>query len=100
MRHARTAAFVLAIAASFDAACGRELIREGAAAPSFELRDTAGKAFSTREIAARAMEEFGRIDTLVNCAGVNKRMKAEAYTPEVYDYITNINIRGAFFMVR
>ncbi len=42
--------------------------------------------------------EFGRIDTLVNCAGVNKRMKVEEYTEEVYDYITNINIRGAFFM--
>lgn len=46
----------------------------------------------------QAVEEFGRIDTLVNCAGVNKRMKAEAYTPEVYDYITNINIRGAYFL--
>jgi len=42
--------------------------------------------------------EFGRIDTLVNCAGVNRRMKVEDYTEEVYDFITNINIRGAFFL--
>jgi NAD(P)-dependent dehydrogenase (short-subunit alcohol dehydrogenase family) len=42
--------------------------------------------------------EFGRIDTLVNCAGVNQRMKVEEYTEEVYDHITNINIRGAFFL--
>jgi len=44
------------------------------------------------------VDEFGRIDTLVNCAGVNKRMRVEQYTEEDYDFITNINIRGAFFL--
>lgn len=44
------------------------------------------------------VDEFGRIDTLVNCAGINKRMKVQEYTEEVYDSITNINIRGAFFL--
>jgi len=44
------------------------------------------------------VDEFGRIDTLVNCAGVNKRMKVEEYDEETYDFITNINIRGAFFL--
>lgn len=40
--------------------------------------------------------KHGRIDTLVSVAGVNKRMKAEAYTLEEYDWIVNINLRGAF----
>lgn len=40
--------------------------------------------------------KFGRIDTLVSVAGVNKRMKAESYTMEEYDWIVNINLRGAF----
>ena len=44
------------------------------------------------------VDRFGRIDTLVNCAGVNKRMKVQEYGEETYDFITNINIRGAFFM--
>ena len=44
------------------------------------------------------VDEFGRIDTLVNCAGVNKRMKVEEYDEQTYDFITNINIRGAFFL--
>jgi NAD(P)-dependent dehydrogenase (short-subunit alcohol dehydrogenase family) len=44
------------------------------------------------------VDQFGRIDTLVNCAGVNKRMRVEEYTEEDYDFITNINIRGAFFL--
>lgn len=44
------------------------------------------------------VSELGRIDTLVNCAGVNRRMPAESYTEADYDFITNINIRGAYFL--
>ena len=43
---------------------------------------------------------FGRIDTLLNVAGVNKRMKIENYTPEDYDWIVNINQRGAFLLAQ
>lgn len=46
------------------------------------------------------VEKFGHIDTLINCAGVNKRMPAENYTPEQFDQIMNINLRGAFFMAQ
>jgi gluconate 5-dehydrogenase len=45
-------------------------------------------------------DQFGHIDTLVNCAGVNKRMKVEEFDEATYDFITNINIRGAFFMAQ
>ncbi|MFT7594954.1 MAG: NAD(P)-dependent dehydrogenase (short-subunit alcohol dehydrogenase family) [Paracoccaceae bacterium] len=44
--------------------------------------------------------DHGRIDTLSNCAGVNKRMPAVDYTPEEFDQIMNINLRGAFFMAQ
>ena len=40
--------------------------------------------------------QYGKIDTLVSVAGVNKRMKAEVYTEEDYDSITNINAKGAW----
>lgn len=53
---------------------------------------------ATQKLVDEVIDQFGRIDTLVNCAGVNKRMKVEQYTEEVYDFITNINIRGAFFL--
>ncbi len=49
---------------------------------------------------SEVIDEFGRIDTLVNCAGVNKRMKVENYSEEDYDFITDINIKGAFFMAQ
>jgi len=53
---------------------------------------------SGQKLVDEVVDRFGRIDTLVNCAGVNKRMKVEEYDQETYDFITNINIRGAFFM--
>ncbi|QKV19059.1 SDR family NAD(P)-dependent oxidoreductase [Oricola thermophila] len=44
--------------------------------------------------------DHGRIDTLVNCAGINKRMPALDYTPEDFDRIIDTNLRGAFFMAQ
>ncbi|MGH7127150.1 MAG: SDR family NAD(P)-dependent oxidoreductase, partial [Planctomycetaceae bacterium] len=53
---------------------------------------------------ARAVEavlqEHGRIDTLLNVAGVNNRKRVESYTPEEYDVILDINLRGAFLMAQ
>jgi len=40
--------------------------------------------------------EHGHVDTLLNVAGVNKRMKVEQYDVETYDWIMDINLRGAF----
>ncbi|KPK26119.1 MAG: hypothetical protein AMJ66_12065 [Betaproteobacteria bacterium SG8_40] len=46
------------------------------------------------------LSAFGRIDTLVSVAGVNKRMKAERYTTEEYDWIMDINLRGSFMLAQ
>ena len=48
----------------------------------------------------QVLKEFGRIDTLVSVAGVNKRMKVENYTPEEFDWILDINLRGAFLLAQ
>ncbi len=53
-----------------------------------------------RRTVDEVIDEFGRIDTLVNCAGVNRRMKVEEYTDEDFDFVTNINFRGAFMMAQ
>lgn len=42
--------------------------------------------------------EFGRIDTLINSAGVNKRMPASDYSADEFDQIMHINLRGTFLM--
>ncbi len=45
-----------------------------------------------------AVKEFGRIDTLLNVAGVNRRMKAERLTEADYDFIVDINLKGPFLL--
>ena len=42
------------------------------------------------------VSRFGRMDTLVNVAGVNRRKPAEAITEEDYDWVLDVNLKGAF----
>ncbi|HEX4986195.1 MAG TPA: glucose 1-dehydrogenase [Burkholderiales bacterium] len=51
-------------------------------------------------LVAGVAKKFGRIDTLVSVAGVNKRMKAEDYKLDEYDWIVDINLRGAFMVAQ
>ncbi|MCO6455548.1 MAG: glucose 1-dehydrogenase [Pirellulaceae bacterium] len=53
-----------------------------------------------RELVERTIGEFGQIDTLVNVAGVNRRKPALEVTDEDYDYILDINLKGAFLLSR
>ena len=46
----------------------------------------------------KMLAEHGRIDTLINVAGVNRRMLSEKLTEEDYDFIVNINLKGAVFL--
>ena len=46
----------------------------------------------------RVISEFGRIDTLVNVAGVNRRKPALDISEDDYDFVMNINLRGAFLL--
>lgn len=43
-------------------------------------------------------DKFGRVDTLLNVAGVNRRMKAERLTEADYDFIVDINLKGPFLL--
>lgn len=45
-----------------------------------------------------AVKDFGRIDTLLNVAGVNRRMRAEKLTEEDWDFIVDINLKGPFLL--
>ena len=70
-------------------------ISKGGHPVAFEVCDVA-RPEDVDKLVGSVLNKFGRIDTLLSVAGVNKRMKAEDYTLEEYDRIVNINLRGAF----
>lgn len=43
-------------------------------------------------------EKYGRIDVLVNCAGINRREGVLDVEEDTYDRIMDINLKGAFFV--
>jgi gluconate 5-dehydrogenase len=59
--------------------------------------DVADAAAIDRLIAS-VVGEFGRIDTLLNVAGVNRRMPAEQLTAADYDFIMGVNLKGPFLL--
>ncbi len=53
---------------------------------------------SIAELVAAVLAEFGHVDTLVNVAGVNRRKRAEEFSVDDYDFILDINLKGAFLL--
>lgn len=51
---------------------------------------------SVEELVSRTITEFGRIDILVNCAGVILRKPIEEMTDEEWNCIMDVNLRGVF----
>ena len=47
---------------------------------------------------AQTWDAFGRIDSVVNNAGYNSPKPALDYSEEEFDYISDVNFKGAFFM--
>jgi NAD(P)-dependent dehydrogenase (short-subunit alcohol dehydrogenase family) len=55
---------------------------------------------SVKSAVAHAETEMGTIDILVNNSGVSTTQKLTDVTPEDFDYIMNVNARGAFFVAQ
>jgi NAD(P)-dependent dehydrogenase (short-subunit alcohol dehydrogenase family) len=53
---------------------------------------------SIETLVEQVIARFGYVDTLINVAGVNNRMPAENYTEEEFDFILDINLKGAFLL--
>jgi NAD(P)-dependent dehydrogenase (short-subunit alcohol dehydrogenase family) len=61
-----------------------------------DLTDTAAPA----TIAAAAITRFGRIDGLVNAAGLTTRGSFETGTPAIWDQLFTVNARAGFFLMQ
>lgn len=55
---------------------------------------------SVVRMVAEARIRTGRIDILVNAAGVNRLIKAEEYDTQSWDFVIGINLRGVFLVIR
>ncbi len=56
-----------------------------------------GKVDDIKRMVAAVIAACGRIDVLVNCAGVNIRKVALDYTEADWDYMMDINLKGTYF---
>ncbi len=94
----------LADAGASVVTCSRTL--EEAEAAAKEIADRGGSAAATRvdtadrsscrELVDFAMDSFGRVDVLLNNAGIDIIQPAEEYTEEDWNTVININLTGYF----
>jgi 2-deoxy-D-gluconate 3-dehydrogenase len=52
---------------------------------------------SCKAMVAATVKQFGRLDILINNAGINIRKQPETYTPDEWRKVLSINLDGAFF---
>lgn len=46
------------------------------------------------------LKEYGKVDVLINCAGINKREGFLDVEEETYDRIMDVNLKGVFFLTQ
>jgi glucose 1-dehydrogenase len=50
-----------------------------------------------RQLMAESIEHFGKLDVLVNNAGIEKHAAFWEVTEAEYDAVMNVNLKGVFF---
>jgi NAD(P)-dependent dehydrogenase (short-subunit alcohol dehydrogenase family) len=96
-------------------ACARRFAREGAKAVIADVDDARGQALATAldglyvhcdvgdkaqvdAVVARTVESYGRIDVLVNNAGIFKAADFLDVTEADFDAVLRVNLKGSFLM--
>lgn len=75
---------------------GKEIAKEGGCAGWYVLDVT--KTEAIKETVDRIAEKYGKIDILVNLAGINKRVSLLEGDEETFDRIMDVNLKGTYFM--
>jgi NAD(P)-dependent dehydrogenase (short-subunit alcohol dehydrogenase family) len=77
-----------AVHAEIEAGGGRSVVT------SADLQSTA----ANRDLVATVHRELGRLDVLVNCAGMNRRRPIAEVTEDDFETIVAVNLRSPFFL--
>jgi len=100
LRYAREGAKIVVadIDLSSVKAVADEVRTLGAEADAFQV--DVGDPKQSAAMIARAVERFGRLDVLVNNAGVMRVRALLELTPEDWDFVNGVNARGLFFALQ
>ena len=89
--------------------CGRNVSKGNAVAkeiaethqlPVHFMRADLGKVEDCRAVIAVADQQFGKVDILVNAAGLTDRGNLLNTTPELFDNMFAVNVRAPFFLMQ
>ncbi len=100
LRYAREGAHV--VAAEINEATGQQTAAEVSAHDrrGLFIKTDLGKLGSINDMVARTMDTFGRIDILMNNAGVTKKLDFFEVTEADWDWIHSVNAKGVFFCMQ
>ena len=71
---------------------------EAAGGRAVSLPAELGGVQSCLKLVSGAKAALGRLDVLVNCAGMNRRKAIEQVTEEDFETIVNVNVRAVYFL--
>ncbi len=110
-------ALVTGVAGGIGIATAKKLLENGASVVGMdvvpEMKESIGREFtyfkgdlsdknSRENYVKAAVEKYGKIDILVNVAGVAPKVRADILemTEESYDFVMNINTKGTLFLTQ
>src|SRR4051794_12722754 len=76
-----------------------ELVR-GAGRPALSVATDVSDPDACTALVQAAMDEFGRVDVLVNNAGVGTAVPATRETPEQFRSVVDVNLNGCYWMAQ
>jgi NAD(P)-dependent dehydrogenase (short-subunit alcohol dehydrogenase family) len=74
-----------------------QLVRHQTGCEAIVLPTDIGNMDEVRAMVRKAAEHYGRLDILVNGAGINIRKPPDAFTEADWDQLMNLNLKGVFF---